>query len=265
MLNVIIPITGEIAGHRALLDALDGALNVQVYIGVRNDIYDSVLNEYGDKNNFNFFDFDKNTNKEEMINAIQDYLEEGSILILRKPVSIEEFEKIVNSDRDVVTSKRERSKCKAFIFNTWQNLIRMILGVKMYAGDYSVVYMNEDIADVAMSTGNLSYSSRVNRWKGIKQGVITTRAKDEIEYKRTNNLKYMLLAILLLVLGAGVTTVVSIFAQMSIIIALFLFCLDAVCLAIAFILIVMRIFTNLVGKKQCSKAFIMNKKVQNKE
>lgn len=266
MINVIIPFVEGIDKYRNLLESIEDADDIKVYLGIKHNNYDSVINEFGDAENFNFFEFDVSADKEQMINAIQDYIIDGSILILRKPISVNEFEKIVGSDRDVVTSKKNRSKFKTFIFGLWQKITKMVLGVKMYAGNYSVIYLNEDIADVALSTGNLSYSTRVNRWKGIKQGIITTAAAEEKTKKSpVVNLKYILLSLLLVVLGAAVTAVVSIFVDMTIMIGLFLFCLDAVCVAVALILITMLIFTNMVGKKQCSKAIIMNSIVKNEE
>lgn len=266
MLNIVIPITKNLDKYRNLLEGVAGSFDIKVLLGVKHDLYQAVVNEFGQVENFDLFEFDNGADKEEIINAMQDYLVDGSIMILRKPISVKEFDKIIKSDRDIVTSKKVRTKFQTFLLNFWQKITKMILGVKMYAGDYSMVLFSQDIADVVMRTGNLSYSSRVNRWKGIKQGVITTEEradKQEIDHKL--NVRNILLAVILIAIGAIVTTVVSIFVDMTIIIGLFLFCLDAICLCVAGILIVIVIFTNLTGKKHYNKALIMNKNVKSEE
>ncbi|MBQ8908952.1 MAG: hypothetical protein IJY90_01485 [Clostridia bacterium] len=263
MLNIVIPLNVSIDKYRHLLDAVAGSNEINVLLGVKHEQYAAVLNEYGHLENFNFFEFDNPTSQEQMINSMQEYIVEGPILILRKPVTLKEYNKFVNSDRDIVTSKKVRSKFKSFVFNLWQKLTKLIFGVKMYAGDYSTIFFNSDIANVVLSTGNLSYSSRVNRWKGIRQGVVTTEAKEEKhKMDKTSALKYILAVVGLITVGVAVTTVVSLFVDMTIMIGLFLFGLVGICVAVSLILIAMLIFNTLVGKKQYGQAIVMDKRVK---
>lgn len=260
MLNVVIPITSNIEKYYDFLNGIADAFDIQVCVGVSHKYYQELINRYQYIDNFKLFEFDNREGKEQMINAMQDYLENGSIMVLRKPISLKEFEKIIKSESDIVTCKKSRTTVKTFFFKIWQKITKVLLGVKTYAGDFSMVYFNDDIADVVMRTGNLSYSSRVNRWKGIRQGVITTDAPaDKLEKDHALNVKYLLFAIALFAVGAVVTAIVSIFVKMTIIIGLFLFCLDAICASIGGILLIMMIFTNMTGKKQYGKAIIMNK------
>ena len=145
----------------------------------------------------------------------------------------------------------------------WQKLTKLILGVKMYAGDTSAILFNKDFAEMIIHSENLSYSTRVNRWKAIKQAVITVKGEgDKVKIDKALNVKYSVLAALLVAVGAVVTSMVCVFADVSIIVGLLLFCVDAICVAVAFILIVMLMFNNMTGKRQQKKAIILNRKVE---
>lgn len=263
MLNIVVPITNKFDKYREMLSFMAKTTNTNVFLGVTSEFYATAIAEYGEFENFDFYEFDNGTNKESIINTLQDYLMEGAIMVLRKPLNKKEFEKIVNSDRDVVTAKVVRSKFKAWLHSTWQKISKLILGVREYAGEPSIVYFNEDLADVVVNSNNLSYSSRVNRWKGIKQAVITIDSETD---QRKNDvpmlLKYTLIAALLVAVAVTVTTLVAVLVPVSIVVVLLLVCLDAICVAVAFILVVMAIFTNMTGRKQQAKSIILNKKAK---
>ncbi|MBO5394938.1 MAG: hypothetical protein J6A28_03435 [Clostridia bacterium] len=266
MLNILIPVTKGFEKYHKTLEVLADAYDIKVFLGLESQIYQSALAQYGNVSNFDLFEFDDGTDKEEMLNALQDYLTSGQILILRKPISEKEFEKIIKSDRDVVTAKVARSGFKSFMFRLWQNITKLLLGVKMYAGDTSVIYFNSDISDVVLNSSNLSYSSRVNRWKGIRQSVVTCEAENDIkQIDRQMTAKNTIIASILVSIGAVVTTLVSIFVPMTVLIAMLLVALDGICVAVAFILVVMLIFTNMTGKKQQRKAIILNDNIEDGE
>lgn len=261
MLNIIVPIVDKFDKYRDMFSFLSKTPNLRIMIGATAEYYPTAIAEYGEIEGFEFYEFDDGTEKESIINTLQDYLMDGEIMVLRKPLKEKEFEKIVNSDRDVVTAKVVRGKVKTWFHSMWQKLTKLILGVRSYAGDPSVIYFNSDLADVVLSSNNLSYSSRVNRWKGIKQAVITIDS--QTDKKKTDVpmlLKYSLIAAALVIVGVAVTTVVAIFVPVSFVVILLLVCLDAVCISVAFILVVMGIFTNMTGRKYQRKSIILNKK-----
>ena len=111
--------------------------------------------------------------------------------------------------------------------------MRLCLGVRLYDGDTSAIYFGEDLATVLAQSNNLSYSSRVDRWRGVEQSSVIVEGEPvKTEVDKKENIKYLLYGLLTLMLGVAVTTVVAIFAKVSVIIGLFLFCLDAICFAV---------------------------------
>ena len=134
-------------------------------------------------------------------------------------------------------------------------MLKLFLGVKLYEGDTSVILFGEDISSVFSSINDLSFSSRVDRWRGLEQGTVEVKGsavKTEVDKKAI--FKYLIISIISLLVGAVVTTCVSLFAPMSIIVGLLLFCLDIICLTILCIMIVLIIFNYSIGKKHFENA-----------
>ena len=202
MINVIIPIDSKNKGKfDDLLTELQEIDDVNILIGIEKKNIEE-MNKFKYNQNMTITSFNDETSIESMINFLHRYALEGSTLVLRKPITIKEFERFVNCNRDVVTCKVQRSKFKSFIFNIWQVLIKFCLGVKEYEGDTSVVYLNEDISTVVADSKNLSFSTRVNRWRGIDQTVIDVKGEPAPKiYDKKNLLIYGLNALTLLLLA----------------------------------------------------------------
>ena len=74
MLNIVIPVIGNVEKYRKPLTATANAFDVKVFIGVQHATYQSVANEFGKVENFNLFEFDEKASKEQMINSMQEYI-----------------------------------------------------------------------------------------------------------------------------------------------------------------------------------------------
>lgn len=260
MINVLIPITDRIEKYQEIIKALEDSENITVYLMAGEKLYPRLVEEYSQFENFEMFCFENGATKEEMINSVQNYIGKGSLMVLRKPVTVKEFNKMVSSEKDVVTGKVVKNKFKTFIFRLWQKLTKLVIGVKMYSGDPSVVYFNEDLADVALRTSNLSYSTRVNRWKGASQAVATIEApseKKQIDKKTT--IRNSIIASLIVVIGVAATVLVALYAPITITSVLLLICLNGVCVGVAALLVIMAIFTNMTGSKNVKYAMILKK------
>lgn len=260
MINVLIPVTDRIEKYKEILEALMDSSDVTVYLMAGEKLYPTIEAEFSHVENFELFGFEQDATKEEMINAVQNYIGTGSLMVLRKPVTVKEFNKMISSDKDVVSCKVVRGKFKTFIFRLWQKITKLVLGVKMYSGDADVVYFNNDLADVALRTTNLSYSTRVNRWKGATQAVATVESKgDEKKIDKKMTLRNSLISAAVVAIGIAVTVVVSIFVPASILSVLLLICLNGVCVGVAALLIVMAVFTNMTGSRKVGYSMILNK------
>ena len=248
MLNVVVPIVSNAKRFRKILAKLANVEDVNLFIGVVSSQIRELDMIEGD--NVYKLEYKDGSNREEIINSLQKYLNVGSILILRKPISEQELNGFLNSDKDVVSCRKNTSTFKNFFVDLWQKILKLCLGVKLYDGDTSAIYFAEDISTVILGSSNLSYNSRVDRWKGIEQGTIIVdgdAVKTDVDKKL--NIRNVIISLVALLVGATVTTVVSIFATVIIIVGLLLFCLDVICVMIVLILLVMTIFNCMVGKK----------------
>ncbi len=248
MLNIVIPIVGNAKRYRKILSKFANVEDVSVFVGVVS----SQIRELDmiESDNIYKIEFQDGSGREEIINSLQKYLSLGSILILRKPISDNEINSFLNSNKDVVTCRKNTSAFKNFFIDLWQKILKLCLGVKLYEGDTSAIYFAEDISTVILGSSNLSYNSRVDRWRGIEQETVIVdgdNVKTEVDKKL--NIKNIIISLVALLVGVIVTTVVSIFAPVNLIIGLLLFCLDVICVMIVLILLVMTLFNNTVGKK----------------
>lgn len=249
MLNVVVPIVNNSKRYVKLLTSLSNVNGVNVFVGYVTSQKNDLLSVEG--NNFNFIEFKDGSHREEIINSLQKYLGEGAILILRKPITMNEFNSFANTKRDIVTCRRTLTKIQSFFMGLWQKILKLCLGVKLYDGDTSAIYFGDDISSVVLNSSNLSYNSRVNRWKGVDQDTIVVEGdKVKADKDTKTNINSMIISLIALLIGVVVTTIVSIYATVNIIVGLLLFCLDVICLSVILIFAIMTIFNNIVGKKQ---------------
>lgn len=253
MINILIPITQNAKGYKKIIADLSSNEEAEIFIGVISSQKNAL--QYPNRDNIHVIEYDNAAKREEIINSMQKYIQVGELFIIRKPITYNEFKDFLKNDRDIVVCKTNLSPIKKFFFMIWQKILRLCLGVRLYDGDTSAIYFGEDLAAVLAQSNNLSYSSRVDRWRGVDQGSVIVEGEPvKTEVDKKENIKYLLFGLLALILGAAVTTVVAIFARVNVIVGLFLFCLDAICLAVFLLLLVVIIFNTVVGKKKFSSA-----------
>lgn len=264
MVNVLVPIINNAKGFDKILTSISSYSQVNILIGVVASQKQNL--QLSESENIHIIEFQEGSKREEIINSLQKYIVQGSILIMRKPISENEFNNFVNNPKNIVTCKRNLSNFKKSLLKIWQKILKIFLGVRLYKGDTSVVYFDEDISSVVLSSTNLSYNSRVDRWKGIEQGTVKVEGdlvKTDID--KNVNIRNIIIAIIALAIAVTVTTVVCLFARVNLIVGLLLFCLDFISLAIAFVLTIITIFNCLVGKRQFGFAVEKDDKLSSKQ
>lgn len=259
MINIIVPIIEKYKDkYNKLLSKLVEQEDVNICVGIEEKNLNEI-SQFQEEINISVTTFENNSSQEGMINRLHSYVKGGAIMVLRKPISYEEFIRFANCQQEIATCKIHRSKIKNFIFSIWQAMLKIFLGIKEYEGDSSVIVINEDISTVVGESGNLSFASRANRWRGIEQTTIEVKSdpvKKELDKKSI--LKYSLLAIFSLLLGVILTTVLCLTVKISVIIGLLLVCLDLICVAITFLTIIITVFNARVGKKHIEEAREVN-------
>lgn len=260
MINVIVPIVDRTKKFDNILNKLVELDELNILVGINEDLYADVVAKVGENENITFVKFAKGSKRESIINALQSRLVAGSILIMRKPLSLDEFNKFIYSGHDIVTCKRQQNGLKSLIFSLWQRILKLILGLKLYDGDPSAIFMGEDLSAVVSASGNLSFSTRVNRWRGIEQSTIDCKSDMvKAEFDKKDVFKFVSTSVISLLIAIIVTTCVAVFSEIGIVAGLLLVCLDLICFAIALIMLVLLVFNITAGKKNILNAIEVDK------
>lgn len=189
MTNIIIPI---ISGDMIeFLERVKKYKDVFVVVGALKSFENEIKKTK--KNNVVIKFFEDGSKKEEIINALKEEIEEGAVIVCRKPLKDEELDKFISSEADITICKEKRSKFHQFFFNLWQIFMGMLFGFRFFDGDVSVVGFNQKLSPVIKNIDNLSYSSRVNKWKKVKIDVVEVDSKPvkkEYDKVRANVILY---------------------------------------------------------------------------
>ena len=258
MLNVVIPIIDNIQKYRDLLFGIVGSDQINVLIGVTSSLKSKLNNFEEHSDNVSILEYTDDSTKESIINSLQRFIPNGAVMIMRKPITVEEFHSFIKNKKDIVVCESNDKPVKRFFKIIWQKMLQLFLGLKEYNGDSSVILFNENISSVLYESNDLSYASRVDRWRGLEQGSVKVDGPPaKVEIDKKSILINSIIAVLSIVIGVIITVCVSLFASMSIIVGLLLFCLDAICLSISLVMCVLIAFNILVGKKHFPNAVLV--------
>lgn len=253
MINVLIPITDNAEKYNKLLANLSNEENIRVFVGVVKS--QSHFISVGESENILFFEYMDNSKREEILNSLALNLQEGEVMVIRKPITFEEFNKFYVSKSDIAVCKNNYGKVSGFFHKLWQNILKLCLGVKLYEGDTSVIKFGEDIGAVLSQTHDFSYATRVDRWKGLKSESIDVKGeRTAIDIDKQSILRCSISMALALICAITVTLCVSLLTKVGIIGGMLLFCLDVICLAIVLVMIIMICFNCCIGKKHNKRA-----------
>lgn len=170
MINIILPLTCDYDKAKELISSVKRK-GVTFIIGVTSAAAGVFKNTAKQK----VYVFENGSKKEEMINSLAQFVTAERLIILRKIITAEELFAFIDSNADVtVCQTKTRKKVGAFFNRLWQKFVGFIFGFKFFNGDISVVSLNELSTQVALQSKNLSYITRVNRWKGMTQNAVAT-------------------------------------------------------------------------------------------
>ena len=258
MVNFLIAITDNAKSFREMIFSLVGNDEFKISVGIRKSIRKDL--ELTENENLEIFEFADNAKREEIVNALSLNLEAGEVIVARKPLTAEELNQFLQSKADITVCKENRGKVKNFFHSLCQKILKLCLGVRVYDGDSSVIKFNENIGAVLIQTNDVSYATRVDRWKGLTTESVDVKSqpvKPEIDKKAIT--KCSIWAGLSLIVAVLTTVLVCIFTKVGIIAGMLLFCLDAICLAVILLMLVMIGFNVSVGKKHNDRAEVLNR------
>lgn len=248
MINVLVPVTEKPEKFLQAVSAVCQDVNVQLIIGVTQAI--------SEKFDFNvpnaiLIVYPNDTNREQMINSFQEKLLGEGVFIARKPFTKEEFYNFTNQDAQIVVCKQKpKNKLSALLYAFWCYIVKNVFGVKFFEGDTSLIYFEKSQGSVLANINNLSYSTRIDRWKAVKHTSVATSepAVKPIVDKHQQTI-LLLSAIFAITFASVVTILVAFLTNISIITGLLLACLDTICVIIFALLLITIFFNRKIGKK----------------
>lgn len=252
MTNIILPVIDDFEGYAALVKELK-IPDAHILVGVTEAGAQAFKFR---KAGMRVTIYKDGSAKEEIINALQSQLEDGKTLIMRKKLSKQEVAKFLDSKADItVCDKKPRNKFSEFFYNLWKKIIRLMFDLTFFDGDVSAVAFSENLSGVIQNISNLSYASRINRWKGVSEGAVQTSSKPaKKEYSRLKN-NVMLIGWTALFLAVVASTAVYFLFEPATFLAGFLWTcaivISSLCLILAVVIYIMNIKT---GKRHFKKA-----------
>ena len=256
MENIIIPIVSE--GMISFANEAIKRENTRVLIGVVENLSDKIIRP--EKFDGEIKIFEDSTKKESMINTLCCCADEGKILICRKAVSEDEIQKFFASETDITVCEEKRSKSKNFFYKIWQYIIKLLFGFSFFDGDVSVICFSEKLYPVISSLSNVSFQTRVNRWKYASISQVETKEPVALkEYDKPKTITTFCVWIFLFIATIVSTVVFYLFFEAKFLTCLLFSC--AILLSLVGVLISGAIF-NLkirVGQKNFDKAKVILK------
>lgn len=249
MINVLIPIVDKKDEYQKFVSECSSK-GIKFYVGAR----EKLAFETKDKNT-KIFVFSNNAQKEEIINSLHaEKMEEGKILVIRRPISKEEFEKLVSSTADITALKKKRNKFSAFFKRIAGWIVRKIFAFNFFE-DISAVCFGQNLFDLLKSCSNLSTATRVNRFVGVSiEEIETNNVAAESSYNKPKT-AFKFLAGLLFFLGSVTGVVlISIFCSPGIVHILFMILWLVIALAVLMICLMNLIRTITIGELGYGKA-----------
>lgn len=248
MIDVLIPLVDKPQEFIKSIESIAGFSEVNIIVGTTSELAKQYDFDYP---NVTMQIFKNGSKREEILNALQKFIMNANVFIARKPFTREEFENFVSADANIVSCERVQGNIATRFFKKlWSKIIRYVFGVKFFMGDTSLMFFNENMGSILDKVNNLSYSTRVSRWRGIKQQTIKTSyppVKAESDPK--SNLMLILFSILSILIAVVVTTLVAIFTKPIVLVIILLVCLCMVCLSVSSFLILTYLFNLMIGKR----------------
>lgn len=198
MINIIVPIVERVKEYQTFIDKASKR-GVKIFVGIR----ESLAGEFKANKNTEIHIYTDKSKKEEIINSLHSCkMAYGKVLIVRRPLTDTEYEKLTTSNKDIVTLKAKHNKFVKAIKNFATNVIRRIFAFSFFE-DISAICYGENMFDLLSVCANLSMASRINHYVGLDiEEIVTTEKPVKKEYNKFKNvLKFL---IYWLILGGSV-------------------------------------------------------------
>lgn len=210
MINVFIPIVENVEAFSEFISKHNES-STRIYVGITEDLKEKlkVANE-----NVEIHIFKSKTKKEDMLNSLQKVKrQKGGLLVIRRPLTDEEFQKLTTSSAEISTLKAHHNKFVTWIKNITRKIIKKVFAFN-YFEDISAIFYSEFLHELICACPNLSMASRINKYVGVEvEEIETTLPSVKKDYSRLKNALVLTLGLFVLLATIAGTTCVFVFVN----------------------------------------------------
>ncbi len=184
MVNIMI-VTEKIALFKDLINTLRKEKQIQIIVGLIGD--DTTIK------NVKIQHFNKEESEDDVINSLKKNLLPGKILLLRRPVSLEELTQLLNNTKEIVYLKETRNKFFTFIEKLWQKVELTLFKFTIYE-DFSAICFSEQLYMLVKNINQFSSLFKIDNLVGYtKEAIETSSKKVKLNVDKSEPISYLLL------------------------------------------------------------------------
>ncbi len=189
MINIIVPIVEDVSSFQTFLDKI-ATKDVKIFVGIK----ESLAKDFKPNKATELHVFGDKSKKEEIINSLHSCkMTKGKILIARRPLKDEEYQKLTTSTKDIVTLRAKHNRFVGWLKKVSTLVIKRIFAFSFFE-DISAICYSENMFDLLSVCANLSMASRINRYVGLDvEEIVTDEKPVKKEYSRPKNIIKFLL------------------------------------------------------------------------
>lgn len=193
MINILIPIVEDVEGFVEFIRK-NKSKDCKFFVGIRKKLSSKFVLK---SKNVEVRVFEDKANKEEIINSLHSsQLENGKILIVRRPLTDVEFYSLTNSTKDIVTLKAKHNKFVSALKNWGRKIVKKFFAFNFFE-DISAICYSETMFKLLSVCPNLSMASRINKYVGVEVEEIETEEKQvKKDYSKVKSVLTLLAGIL---------------------------------------------------------------------
>ncbi|MBP3619786.1 MAG: hypothetical protein J6J24_03900 [Clostridia bacterium] len=254
MINIIVPITDNVEEFCQFISNITerNEKGIKFYVGISKKLF---ANFNIKAKNIETIVFSDKSNVEQIINSLHSCkLKKGKLLVVRRPLTDEEFDKLTTSEKDIAVLKKKRRSFATKLRHFIQSIIKRFFSFT-YFDDISAICYKENLFDLLSVCSNLSTATRINRYVGLEIEEINVETKPVKKiYNKTKNIFNFLLGTFILLGSIAGVVCISIFCKINVLISLMfiLWIFVALCIWLGCLLNFAR--TIAVGKLHWGKA-----------
>ena len=264
MLNVIFPITEDTKENKKLLEVLKKKKGTRLIVGVKESLKKNF--KLSESENVVYRIYADESKKEEMINSLNAFTKKGKILFIRKPITEDELDGFLSSKSDItICSEKKRNAFSNFFYKLGKLMTGFLFGFTTYGGKNNAILFGEEPSDVLRMANNISFSTRVNRWKGYSVSSVQVDGDGyKFEYNKLSIASMICLWLSLFLMSVTGTIVYFCYAQATFLSVLLFVCLNILLCIALLIAITVAIMRKDAGERYFGIAKEIKKKEKNK-